>query len=78
MTKDEVKVIQPEKGFYLCTVEIDGEDPEIGKTKKTKEVHLVDAYNPTTVESKVKEQMEGTIFDWKIVDMKTSKIQYVY
>ena len=75
---EETKVIQPEKGFYLCVIEIDAEDPETGKTKKTREVHLVDAYNPTAVEAKVKEQMEGTIFEWKITSMQASKIQFVY
>lgn len=75
---EEVQVLQPEKGFYLCTIEIDGEDPDTGKTRRTKEVHLVDAYNPTAAEKKIKQQMEGTIFDWKIVNMSASKIQYVY
>lgn len=75
-----MKVMQPSDGnkFYMCTVVIDGENPDNGKPKKTKEVHLVEAANVTNAESKVTEQMSGTMFSWRITNMAESKIQFVY
>lgn len=53
-------------------------DNEKGGTKKVKETHLVDAVNPTDVEKKVAEVMDGTMYDWRISSMTISKIGIVY
>lgn len=77
---EEMTVMQPNDGnkFYLCNVQIDGENPDNGKPKKIKEVHLVEGTNPTSVEKKLTEQMAGTMFEWRIISMSESKIQFVY
>lgn len=67
----------PEHGFFHVVVEIDGEDDK-GNPKKTKEEHLVDGQNLTEVQNKVTEDMQGTIYDWKIIKCVSSKIQKVY
>lgn len=76
--KVEVDVLEPQYGFYEVTVEIETEDSETGKVKKVKEVHLIDAANVTDVETKVAEEMNGTMWEWKISSVKQSKINYVY
>lgn len=78
MAKEKIEVLEPEHGFYQVTIEIATEDEETGKVKKVKEVHLVDGVNPTDVETKVAENMDGTMYEWKIVSMAVSKIQQVY
>ena len=65
-------------GFYQVTVVVEVEDPESGKVKKQKELHLVDAVSPTDVETKVAKEMEGTMWEWEITAMTRSKIQVVY
>ena len=74
----EITSMQPEYEFYSVTVEIQSEDPETGKIKKIKEDHLVDGRNVTEVENKVKEWMEGTMYEWKITKCQTSKVIAVY
>ena len=64
--------------FFSVTVELQEEDPETGKIKKTKEEQLVDGRNVTEVEYKVKAYMEGTMCEWKIIKCQTSKIGVVY
>lgn len=73
-------VVQPADGnkFYQCTVQIDGENPDNGKPKTFKEVHLVEGTTPTNVESKIADQMAGTMYPWRITSMSESKIQFVY
>lgn len=70
--------LTPQYEFYSVTVELQEEDPETGKIKKTKEEQLVDGRNVTEVESKVKAYMEGTMCEWKIIKCQTSKISVVY
>ena len=70
--------LTPQYEFYSVTVELQEEDPETGKIKKTKEEQLVDGRNVTEVESKVKAYMEGTMCEWKIIKCQTSKIGVVY
>ena len=70
--------ITPKYGFWQVTVQQQIEDPETGKIKKVKEVHLVDGANCTEVEAKVKEEMEGTMYEWKIISCAESKIGVVY
>ena len=70
--------LTPQYEFYSVTVELQEEDPESGKIKKTKEEQLVDGRNVTEVESKVKAYMEGTMCEWKIIKCQTSKIGVVY
>jgi hypothetical protein len=73
-------VVTPKEGnsFYSVSVEIQEEDMDTGKIRKVKEEHLVDGVNCTEVENKVKEQMEGTMAEWKIKCIKESKISVVY
>ena len=77
---DELTIMQPAEGnkFYMCTVLIEGENPDNGKPKNIKEVHLCEGANPTTVEAKISEQMSGTMYPWRITNMSESKIQFVY
>ena len=42
------------------------------------EEHLVDGRNVTEVEKKVKDWMEGTMYDWTIIKCSTSKCIAVY
>lgn len=77
---EDIKVMQPSDGnkFYMCTVVIDGENPDNGKPKKIKEVHLVESVSPQGVSAKITEQMSGTMFSWRITNIAESKIQFVY
>lgn len=76
--EDNSVTLTPQYEFYSVTVELQEEDPETGKIKKTKEEQLVDGRNVTEVESKVKAYMEGTMCEWKIIKCQTSKIGVVY
>lgn len=76
---EEVKeVLEPQYGFWETQIEIEEEDSETGKVKKIKEVHLIDAQDPTQVQQKCMEEMKGTMWDWKIVSCKQSKVNLVY
>ncbi|WQJ53581.1 MAG: hypothetical protein [Wendovervirus sonii] len=75
--KKEIEVIEPQYGFWEVCVEIATEDDN-GKIKKVKEIHLVDDVTAGSVEKKVAEEMDGTMWEWKIVSVKQSKIQIVY
>jgi hypothetical protein len=75
---EETKKFTPEHRFYIVDIVVNTEDMESGKVKKVKEVHLVDAVSPTDVETKVAEEMSGTMWEWSIESMKTSKISVVY
>ncbi|WQJ51500.1 MAG: hypothetical protein [phage Lak_Megaphage_RVC_AP4_GC26] len=77
---EDIKVMQPSDGnkFYMCTVVIDAENPDNGKPKKMKEIHLVESVSPQGVSSKISEQMSGTMFSWRITNIAESKIQFVY
>ena len=48
------------------------------KTKTVKEIHLIDAVNPTDCEKKLAEAMAGTMYEWKPISVVQSKIQFVY
>lgn len=63
--------------FYQVVISIEIED-EKGKIKHSKEIHLVDGIDPTDVQKKVIEQMNGTMFDWEITSITLSKIIIVY
>ena len=77
---EDIKVMQPSDGnkFYMCTVVIDAENPNNGRHKKMKEIHLVESVSPQGVSSKISEQMSGTMFSWRITNIAESKIQFVY
>ena len=75
---EKMTSMQPEFKFYSVTVQIDQEDPETAKIKKVKEEYLVDARNPTEGDAKVKEWMDGTMYDWKITKIAESKTIAVY
>ena len=72
------ELIEPQYGFWEVCVLVNEEDSETGKVKKVKEVHLVDARDPQEVQTKVLEEMKGTMWDWNIESCKKSKINYVY
>lgn len=78
MENTEIKQVKPNNAFYQVAVVVEMEDPETGKVKKLKEMHLVDGASPTDVETKVAKEMEGTMWEWEIVAMTKSKIQIVY
>ena len=75
---ENIKKMNPAHAFYQVAVVVEMEDPETGKVKKIKEMHLVDGVSPTEVETKVAKEMEGTMWEWEIVAMTKSKIQVVY
>lgn len=72
----ELNIKEPEHKFYSVVVEVDTQEGE--KVKKMKENHLVDGVNPTDVETKVAQMMDGTMWEWRIVSMSISKISVVY
>lgn len=73
--------ISPAGKFYEVSIEVLNEVPgkkgEV-KIKKERETHLVDANSPTEVENKVKEEMKGEMYEWKILSIRLSKILVVY
>lgn len=77
---EEMTILAPADGnkFYQCTVLVEGENPDNGKPKKYKEIHLVEAANPTSAETKITDEMKGTMFSWRIISLAESKIQLVY
>lgn len=75
---EENEVMEPQYGFWETVVEVSQEDSETGKVKKVKEVHLIDGVSVTDIEKKVAEEMKGTMWDWKIVSCKQSRIGMVY
>lgn len=78
METEKLEIIEPVSGFYMVQIETLIEDEKTGKPKKTKEVVMVDAVNPTEVEKKVVEYMEGTMFQWDIVSIVKSKVGRVF
>lgn len=76
--KNMISPFRPKDKFYMVTVLIESENPDNGKVKKLKEVHLVDAVSPTEIEQKVGEVMDGTIYPWRIINIAENKIQFVY
>lgn len=67
----------PKDKYWLVNIQLINED-ENGKIKKSKEVHLVDAFDVVGVEKKVKEMMDGETRDWTIVSINKSGIIEVY
>lgn len=74
---DNNEVLEAQYGFWLVEIVSEQED-ENGKVKKVKEVHLVDGVNVGDVEKKVADEMKGTMWDWKISQVRQSKISLVY
>ena len=75
---EENEVMEPQHGFWETVVEVCQEDPETGKVKKVKEVHLIDGVDPTAVQQKCMDAMKGTMWDWSIVSCKKSKVNLIY
>lgn len=67
----------PKDKYWLVNIQLINED-ENGKIKKSKEAHLVDAFDVVGVEKKVKDMMEGETRDWTIVSISKSGIIEVY
>ena len=75
---EENEVMEPQHGFWETVVEVSQEDPETGKVKKVKEVHLIDGSDPTDVQKKCIDAMKGTMWDWSIQSCKKSKVNLIY
>lgn len=75
---EENEVMEPQHGFWETVVEVSQEDPETGKVKKVKEVHLIDGVDPTAVQQKCMDAMKGTMWDWSIQSCKKSKVNLIY
>ena len=70
--------MQPIHKFYTATITYSLEDSN-GKIKKVKETHLVDAVDPSDVQTKVIKAMENELIeDYEIVQISLSNIFYVY
>jgi hypothetical protein len=69
--------MSPKDKYWLVTVEVVDED-ENGKIKRSKEKHLVDAFDVVGVEKKVKETMDGETRDWVIKSIVLAGIIEVY
>lgn len=67
----------PKDKYWLVNIQLINED-ENGKIKKSKESHLVDAFDVVGVEKKVKEMMDGETRDWTITSINKSGIIEVY
>ena len=75
---EENEVMEPQYGFWETVVEVSQEDPETGKVKKVKEVHLIDGSDPTDVQKKCMDAMKGTMWDWSIQSCNKSKVNLIY
>jgi len=70
--------MQPINKFYNVTVSYSQEDAT-GKIKKVKENHLVDAIDPSDVQSKVIKAMDQELIDdYEITQISLSNILYIY
>ena len=67
----------PQDKYWLVNLQILEEDDK-GKIKRTKEVHLVDAFDVAAVEKKLKNMMDGETRDWSILSIVRSPIIEVY
>ena len=61
-----------EKQYYKCAVKVQYEDSK-GRIKFRKEEYLVNAVNPTDVETQITKEMEG-YEDFEIVSIVLTKI----
>jgi len=61
-----------EKSFFKCCVKVTGEDNK-GRVKFHKEEYLVNAVNPTDVETQINKELEGT-GEFEIVSIVVTKI----
>jgi hypothetical protein len=61
-----------EKSYYKCCVKVEFENDK-GQVKFRKEEYLVNAVNPTDVESQIVKEMEGS-GDFEIVSIVLTKI----
>ncbi len=70
--------MQPIHKFYTATITMTQEDSS-GKIKKVKETHLVDAVDPSDVQSKVIKAMDQEMIDdYEITQISLSNILFVY
>lgn len=67
----------PVNNFYEVTISLSMIDDK-GRTKKKKEVHLIDAKDTNPIEKKVAEMMVDSMWDWDITSIKKSNIIEVY
>ena len=78
---EQANVLEPKYNFWQVTVAVETEvEDNKGnvKTNTVKEIHLIDAVNPTDCEKKLAEAMAGTMYEWKPISVVQSKIQFVY
>lgn len=71
----ETKEIYPSHSFYAVTVAIERQIDDSGKTKKAKEVYLVDAQDVSDAEKKtISLMVSGVIGTWEIEAVSKSKV----
>lgn len=70
----ETKEIYPIHSFYAVSVTITRHIDDTGKTKKAKEVYLVDAQDVSDAEKKTVSLMSAVIGIWEIESVSKSKV----
>lgn len=68
------KEIFPEHTFYAVSIAIERQIDDSGKTKKAKEVYLIDAEDVSDAEKKAISLMESVMGTWEIVSVTKSNI----
>lgn len=58
--------------WFRCKVRVEWENPDNGKVKYRGEEYIVNALNPTDVETKITEHLKGS--DFEIVSISVTKI----
>jgi hypothetical protein len=60
--------------FYQVSVRIESEPDAKGRTKKSREVYLVDAADVIDAEKKISTEMEFTVGDWEITSISLARV----
>lgn len=66
--------IYPEHVFYAVTVTVEQQNDDTGKTKKTREIYLIDAEDVSGAEKGAVSLMGGVAGTWEIESVSKSKI----
>lgn len=60
--------------FYQVSVRIESEPDAKGRTKKSREVYLVDAQDVMGAQQKIAAEMEFQLGDWEITSIQLGKV----
>ena len=63
--------------YYQAVVEFQIPNENTGKLRKEKSYYLVDSMSCTETEAKIVEYLKGTIYEFKVVEVKETKIEDV-